>query len=190
MVKKVKGLLVLAFVFVLAACNSVDSVLPLSLLPEGETYEKSTAGKPAVLEVLEDNQWEVTSKHNVYLYEVQSLEYQAGAYTVVKIVTDSMLSGEKPTYSIFGDDSYSEYHIIKETGDGFSTLKIGTIVAKYEATDGEDNPSNIEYEGQSLASWEEFIAGYEEASDKEGFLKTIYGDGALQTVFEFTKVEK
>lgn len=151
MYKNVKliSVVFLVVIGILTGCSN-DSV-PYK---KGETYKE---GNDKFLEVVEDNGWKVKElkgkKSDEASYKVESTEYKHEGYAVVSVSLKEKNSSNDP----LGVRNDYEYHLLSRTKNGFSSLVVGT-----------SHPNDTQ--------WNKFKKGFENASDKEEFLKQKMDD--------------
>lgn len=174
MLKKLKGLPIL-FVLIsvfLAGCG--DS----SQLKKGEKFvqEKSKYNirkGQSTIEVINNDQWKYRDENNgeSVIYNVEETEYKHGNYKVVKITNSNKYSKQDPWVIRTG-----KYMVIGKSDNGFSLVKVGRVVR--------EDLDDWEYGNSGHDKGRNFQKDYEEAKDKEAFLKDIVDHANLR----YTKI--
>jgi len=145
MLKNTKLLLLfICMLVLLAGCGGTSF-----LYKSGDTYKEDDS---TFIEVQSDNVWKVNGhrdRANEYvLYKVEPTEYKSGKYTVVAISIKQQFGKSNP-FLIMNDQ---EYYLLSPIENGFSKVQVGSSHKNSE-------------------KWEKFKEEYEQAKDKEAFLK-------------------
>ncbi|PGZ25366.1 hypothetical protein COE50_27600 [Bacillus anthracis] len=163
MIKKLKWL---SLLFVMLSAFLVGCG-DLTKLKKGETFlqEKSQYSIPegkSTIEIISDNQWKYTDNKDgkSSVYDVRETKFKAGTFKVLT-VTKSNDYSENDLWNVRTGKQY----VIGLHEGGFSLVKVG-LVDRHGVTDWE-------YGNSGYKKGRNFEEDYEEAKDKEAFLKDI-----------------
>lgn len=117
----------------------------------------------STIEIMGHEQWKYQDeKHGEYaIYDVKETKFKAGQYKVLKVTKSNKHSKLDPWFVKTG-----EYYVVGMNDNGFSMVKVGRV----------DRPD--------LTDWDDFKKDYEDAKDKEAFLKDISDQANLK----YTKI--
>ncbi|MBE7106152.1 hypothetical protein FT637_25025 [Bacillus cereus] len=174
MLKKIKRLpilFVLLSAFLVGCGDSSQFKKGDKFLEEKSKYNVKKG--ESSIEIISDDKWQYTDENNgkSAVYDVKETEYKAGKYKVLKVMKPNKHSEQDPWVVQTG-----EYFVFDMNDSGFSLFKVGRV----NRLDSND----WEYLKKGYDKGRDFKKDYEEAKDKEEFLKSI----ADRATLKYTKV--
>uniref|UniRef100_UPI003F4952C6 hypothetical protein n=1 Tax=Bacillus multifaciens TaxID=3068506 RepID=UPI003F4952C6 len=125
------------------------------------------------IEIISDDKWKYIDEENgkAAVYKVEETEYKSGKYKVIKISqADSDIKNDP--WNI----KKGKYFMFDKDDSNFSLFQVGRV-------DGLDR-NDWEYLNKGYDKGRDFKKDYDEAKDKEAFLKSVAGRASLK----YTKV--
>lgn len=176
MLKKIKWLpvlFVLLSAFLVGCGDSSD-------FKKGEKFleEKGKHGLKkgeSSIEIISDDKWQYTDEENgkSAVYDVKETEFKAGKYRVLKVTKPNKHSELDPWFVKTG-----KYYVCDMNENGFSLFQVGRV----DRLDRND----WEYLNKGYEKGRDFKKDYDDAKDKESFLKSVVEHANLK----YTKVNR